>query len=137
MHLRRTLTIMACLGTTLFSASDRARVVASRMIPKFDGGRMKVTLMEVRYGPGEGSPPHTHGCPVLVYVAEGAIQTQVKGEQLAVYKAGESFYEDANGVHMISANASKTEPARFLAYFVCDRDAALSSDVTHAAMGQK
>ena len=51
---------------------------------------------------------------------------QVKGEPEAVYKAGDSFFELANGVHQISANASSTEPAKFIAYFLCDHETELS-----------
>jgi hypothetical protein len=46
---------------------------------------------------------------------------------------GESFYEVPHGVHLVSANAGQTEPATFIAYFVCDRDAPLSSDVPENA----
>jgi hypothetical protein len=35
-------------------------------------------------------------------------------------------------VHALSANASKTEPAKFLAYFVCDHETPLSVDVPQA-----
>jgi len=63
---------------------------------------------------------------VIGYVIEGAVRMQVKGEPEATYKAGQSFYEAPNGVHAISANASKTERARFLAYFTCDRESPLT-----------
>jgi quercetin dioxygenase-like cupin family protein len=115
-------------------AKERARIVVSQPLAKLDGDHLKVTLVEVNYGPGEASMPHSHPCPVIAYVAEGAILSQVKGGAEKVYKAGESFYEPANGVHQVSANASKTEPAKLLAYFVCDRDVPLSVDV---AQGNK
>lgn len=105
---------------------ERARIVVSQPLAKLDGDHLKVTLVEVNYGPGESSMPHSHPCPVIAYVAEGAIRSQVKGGAEKVYKAGESFYEPANGVHQVSANASKTESAKLLAYFVCDRDVPLS-----------
>jgi len=57
---------------------------------------------------------------------EDALRTKVKGETEAVYNVGESFYEAPNGIHAVSANASHNEPARFLAFFVCDHDAPLS-----------
>jgi quercetin dioxygenase-like cupin family protein len=56
----------------------------------------------------------------------GAIRSQVQGEPEAVYGVGESFFELANGVHLMSANASRTEPAKFLAYFLCDHETKLS-----------
>jgi quercetin dioxygenase-like cupin family protein len=106
--------------------SERARIVMAQALPKMDGEQLKATLVEVNYGPGESSEPHSHPCPVIGYVVAGSLRTQVRGEQEAVYTAGESFYEAANGVHVVSANASQTEPAKLIAYFVCDHDAPLS-----------
>jgi quercetin dioxygenase-like cupin family protein len=110
-------------------AKDRARIVLAQALSQMDGAHLKATLVEVDYGPGEASPPHSHPCPVIGYVLEGAIRTKVEGAPEAVYKVGETFYEAANRVHEISANASFTEPARLLAYFICDHDAPLSSAV--------
>ncbi len=106
--------------------SERARIVLAEALPKMDGEHLKATLVEVNYGPGEASAPHSHPCPVVGYVVAGSLRTQVGGEAEAVYKAGESFYEAANGVHAVSANASAVEPAKFMAFFVCDHDAPLS-----------
>lgn len=98
----------------------------SHSLPRLDGANLKVTVVEVTYGPGESSAPHSHPCPVVVCVVEGALRTKVSGETEAVYKVGESFYEAPKGIHAISANASPSKPARFLAFFVCDRDTPLS-----------
>ena len=99
------------------------------VLPKLDGDHLKATVVEVNYGLGESSPPHSHSCAVIGYVIEGTLRTQVKGEPEAIYKAGESFYEAPNGVHAISANASQTKPAKFIAYLVCDHDEPLSTDM--------
>jgi quercetin dioxygenase-like cupin family protein len=111
-------------------AKERARVVLSQPLAKLNGDHLKVVLVEVNYGPGEASPAHSHPCPVVGYVAEGTIRSQVQGQPEKTYHVGETFYEEANGVHAVSANASATEPAKLLAYFVCDHDAALSVNVT-------
>lgn len=112
---------------------QRARVAFTHALPKLDGNQLKATVVEVSYGPGESSPPHSHPCAVIGYVVTGAIRTQVQGESLQVFKAGESFYESPNGVHLVSGNASQTEPAKFLAYFVCDREAPLSSAISETS----
>ncbi len=112
--------------TSSAGGSSRDRTVISRALPSMDGTHLKATVVEVTYGPGESSAPHSHPCPVIGYVLEGAVRTKTRGESEAVYKAGETFYEAPNGVHEISANASSSEPAKFLAYFLCDRDAPLS-----------
>ncbi|SRR6266567_1027177 len=107
-------------------ARERARVVLSRALPRLNGDRLQVHVVEVRYGPGESSPQHSHPCPVIGYVVEGAYRTQVDGETEKIYKAGETFYEAPNGIHLVSANASSTQPVRFIAYFICDHDTPLS-----------
>ena len=119
--------------TKHLGTKERARVALSHALPKLDGKHLKATVVEVHYGPGEFSPPHSHPCAVIGYVVEGALRTQVKGEPEATYKAGESFYEAPNGVHVVSANASQTETATFIAYFVCDHNTPLSSDVPEIA----
>lgn len=108
---------------------ERAQIVLSRALPILDGSHLKAILVEVNYGPGEASPPHSHPCVVIGYVVEGTLRTQVKGEPEMTYKAGESFYEGPNGVHLVSANASSTAPAKLVAYLICDHDAPLSVDV--------
>jgi quercetin dioxygenase-like cupin family protein len=116
-------------STSRGRTKDRARTVLSKPLPKLNGDHLKAVLLEVRYGPGEASSPHSHPCAVIGYVVEGSLRTQVKGEPERIYKAGETFYEAPNGVHLVSANASSTEPAKFVAYLICDRDAPLSVDV--------
>jgi quercetin dioxygenase-like cupin family protein len=106
--------------------SEQARVAFAHQLPHLDGGNLKVTIVEVTYGPGGSSPPHSHPCPVIGYVIAGALRTQVQGERVAIYRAGQTFYEAPNGVHQISANASTTRPVKFLAYFVCDHETELS-----------
>lgn len=113
--------------------SERGRIVLAEALPKMDGEHLKATLVEVNYRPGESSAPHSHPCPVIGYVVAGRLRTQVRGGAEAVYSAGESFYEAAYGVHAVSANASATEPAKFVAFFVCDHDAPLSVAAGDAA----
>lgn len=107
---------------------ERARIAFSHALPELDGRHLKATIVEVTYGPGESSAPHSHPCAVIGTMLEGALRTQVKGEPERIYKAGESFYEAPNGLHQVSANASQQERAKFIAYFVCDREGPLSVD---------
>lgn len=102
------------------------RVLAERMLPPMDGARLRATLAEVSYDPGMSSPAHTHGCPVMGYVLTGAVRFQVNKEPEVLLHAGETFYERPNSLHNISGNASKTEGAKFLAFFVCAGDQQLA-----------
>jgi quercetin dioxygenase-like cupin family protein len=77
---------------------------------------------EVSYAPGEASPAHTHGPVAFIYayVISGAIESKVNDGETRIYRAGESFSEPPGAMHWICRNASKIEPAKFLAVFVTD-----------------
>lgn len=92
----------------------------SHTLPAMDGTHLQVKGVEVTYAPGDASAPHSHPCPVIAYVTQGAIRSKVDDGPEAVYQAGQSFYEPPNGEHRVSANASKAEPAKLLAIFICD-----------------
>ena len=67
-------------------------------------------------------PGHTHAKSAFIYatVLEGAIRSQVNDGPVTTYKAGQSFSELPGDRHGVSANASKTKPAKLLAVFVVD-----------------
>lgn len=90
---------------------------------------LSVEIVEVDYGPGAASPVHTHPCPVIGYVLEGAVRTQVKVGAEAVYTAGQGFYESPNSLHLVSANVRRDQPAKFIAFFVCGHRAPQSKVV--------
>jgi quercetin dioxygenase-like cupin family protein len=98
----------------------------SHSLPQLDGSHLRAIVVEVNYAPGEADKPHSHPCTVIGYVAQGTIRFQVKGGPEGVYKAGESFYEAPNGVHQVSANASDKEPAKLIAFFICDHETPLT-----------
>src|SRR5206468_4500437 len=54
------------------AGDSKDRMVMSHALPRMDGNHLGVTVVEVTYGPGGSSPPHSHPCPVIGYVVEGA-----------------------------------------------------------------
>jgi len=116
-------------GARAQQVETQDRRVLSQALPAMDGRGLRVTVVEVRYAPGGSSRPHRHPCAVVGFVIAGTLRSRVQGEPEALYRAGESFYEAPNGVHLVSANASDRDPVRFLAYFTCDHDAPLSEAV--------
>ncbi len=102
-----------------------ATVAFSTELPNVPGKRL--TAVVVHYAPGEASPPHHHAGSVYAYVLSGAIRSENSATGPAkVYKAGESFFEPPGSLHLVSANASTTEPATLLAIFVADDGAVLT-----------
>jgi glucose/arabinose dehydrogenase/quercetin dioxygenase-like cupin family protein len=103
-------------------AGAAARELVTHSVPPPAGATMQMQVVEVSYEPGGWSESHQHSCPVVGYVLEGAVRMQLAGQPERVYRAGETFTERTTDVHAVSANASDTRPARFLAYFVCSGD---------------
>ena len=72
----------------------------------------------VAFAPGEVSQPHRHNADLFVYVLEGSIITQVKGASSLTVHAGDVFYESPTDIHSVSRNASETQPAKLLVFYV-------------------
>ncbi len=104
------------------TSESKVTLVFDHALPNVPGKSVKGVLVE--YPPGGSSPAHTHPHSAFIYatVLEGAIRSGVNGGPVRVYHAGENFYEEPDAHHDVSANASKTEPARLLAVFVVDSD---------------
>lgn len=80
-----------------------------------------MTALVVDYAPGGKSPSHRHGQAFVVgYVLSGAIRSRVDSGEERVFHAGEYWTEKPGAHHMVSENASNTEPAKLLAIFVAD-----------------
>jgi quercetin dioxygenase-like cupin family protein len=78
-------------------------------------------MLTVEYPPGGASRPHRHDANVFVYVLSGTLRMQVDGQEAVTVKPGETFYESPGDVHRVSANASATEPVKFLVVMVKDK----------------
>ncbi|WP_025090398.1 cupin domain-containing protein [Brucella intermedia] len=100
----------------------KVTLVYEHLLPDVPGKSVKGVLVE--YGPGGYSSAHTHAKSALIYatVLEGAIQSAVNGGETKTFTAGQNFTELPGDQHDVSANASKTEPAKLLAVFVVDTD---------------
>jgi quercetin dioxygenase-like cupin family protein len=117
----------ARLSAAQSTAGTSRPAAFSHALPPLDGSHLHATVLEVNYAPGEADKPHSHPCTVIGYVAQGAIRFRVKGGgPESVFKTGESFYEPPNGVHEVSANASNKEPAKLIAFFICDHETVLT-----------
>ena len=87
-----------------------------------------LTAVVVTYAPAGKSGAHHHAGSVFAYVLSGAIRSESSATgPVKVYKAGESFFEPPGSTHLISENASTTEPASLLAVYVVDDGARLTS----------
>lgn len=81
----------------------------------------EVVMTTIEVPPGASSPPHRHYAQVFVYMLQGRMIMQVKGGPRVTIGPGETFYESPTDIHTVGANASKTEPAKFLAILIKDK----------------
>jgi quercetin dioxygenase-like cupin family protein len=107
------------------SALDRVEPIASYALPNVPGKR--VTIVRVFYGPGGFTRPHRHAGSVTAYVTKGEIRSQLGGGPVEIFAVGQSFFEPPGATHLVSANASNTEPAELIAVFVADEGAQLTT----------
>jgi quercetin dioxygenase-like cupin family protein len=115
---------VAAVGTAsshgAHGAGAKVSLVYEHELPNLPGKSIKGVLVE--YGPGGSSAAHTHPNSAFIYatVIEGAVRSQVNDGPEQVFRAGQNFSENPGDRHGVSANASKTAPAKLLAVFVVD-----------------
>jgi quercetin dioxygenase-like cupin family protein len=113
------------LCMTSASSQDVVEPITSHALPNVAGKR--VTVVRVFYGPGGFTPPHFHSGSVTAYITKGEIRSQLGGGPVETFKVGQSFFEPPGSTHLVSANASNTEPAELIAIFVADEGAQLTT----------
>jgi quercetin dioxygenase-like cupin family protein len=126
----KALALIVCLFVGFAIAAENAPAakvtpIMTRDLEGIAGKEMLVLVVE--YPPGGVSQPHRHNASVFVYVLEGAVTMQVAGNAPVTLKPGETFYEAPGDVHVTSANASSSAPAKFLVYMVKEKGAPAST----------
>jgi quercetin dioxygenase-like cupin family protein len=103
--------VCGVLPVSSANAAD-VRQLMAKPLPELPG--KEAVMVEVSYPPGAKDMVHRHDAHALVYVLEGTIQMQLKGGPQVTLKAGDTFYEGPDDVHVLGRNASNSEPARFV-----------------------
>ena len=117
-----------------FAADTQPSPPSAAVVQLMDKGLIGVPdkellMLTVEYVPGGASLPHRHDAQVFVYVLEGELTMQVAGSPAVMLRAGQTFYENPADEHLISANASKTLPAKILVFIVKDRKAPVTRGI--------
>jgi quercetin dioxygenase-like cupin family protein len=74
------------------------------------------------FAPGQPTGRHLHPVSVVGVVTKGSFVIQVEGQPEHIVKAGEPFFEAANVPTRKFDNASKTEPAEIVGFYLTDSD---------------
>ena len=117
--------IFAAITLFLLSTSALSQTTAEGLFQTdvADVSNQEIVVLEVTYPPGHSSCSHRHNAHTVVYVLEGTVKMAVAGGETLTLGPGEVFYENPDDVHSVSMNASDTEPAKILVYFLKEKDA--------------
>jgi quercetin dioxygenase-like cupin family protein len=118
--------LLALIAAPAARAEGVVTPIRTEKLPNVPG--KSLTAVVVSYAPGGKSASHHHAGSVFAYVLSGSIRSENSATGPArVYKAGETFFESPGSEHLVSENASATEPASLLAVFVADDGAQLTT----------
>lgn len=115
------------MGQAPALAEDAVSVLMKQSLTDMAG--KVATVLTVDYAPGAASGPHVHPGSVFAYVLEGAVVSQLDGGEPITYTKGQSWYESPKTPHIVSKNASKTEPAKLLVLLVSQEGEAIKAPV--------
>jgi quercetin dioxygenase-like cupin family protein len=106
---------------TLLAQQAKVTELLSKDLHNIPGKEGLMILVE--YPPGSSDPIHRHNAHAFLYVLEGTIVMQVKGGKEVTLKAGDTFYEGPDDIHLVGKNASQTVPAKFVVFLVKEKNA--------------
>jgi len=100
------------------AGQEAIRPVMQQAIPELPG--KVVRMVTVSYQPGQASDAHMHPGSVFAYVIRGSVISQLEGQPPRTYRQGEGWYETPGIHHLVSRNASRTEPATLLVWAISE-----------------
>ena len=108
--------LLLAAGGTLAAQEAKVTPLMTKALADYPG--KEVLMATVEYPPGSNDPIHRHNAHGFIYVLEGSIVMQVRGGKEVTLTAGQTFYEGPEDIHIEGRNASKTEKAKFLVFFL-------------------
>ena len=115
------LALTCLMSGALVAQEAKVTELMSKDLTSFPG--KEGLMITVEYPPGSTDPIHRHNAYAFIYVLEGSIVMQLRGGKEVTLTPGQTFYEGPEDVHVVGRNASKTKPAKFVAFFVKDKGA--------------
>jgi quercetin dioxygenase-like cupin family protein len=114
--------LLGCLAAVAMGTEEsKVAPLLSKDLADFPG--KEGVMVTVEYPPGGSDPIHRHNAHAFVYMLEGSVVMQVRGGKEVTLTPGQTYYEGPTDVHVVTRNASKTKPAKFLVFLVKDKGA--------------
>ena len=115
------LILLGLMTGTAMAQEPKVTPLMTKDLAEYPG--KEALMITVEHVPGGSSAVHRHNAHAFVYVLEGSVVMQLKGGEPVTLKAGQSFYEGPDDVHLVDRNASTTEPAKFLVVLIKNKGA--------------
>ncbi|CAN5425103.1 hypothetical protein BH11PSE4_BH11PSE4_10040 [soil metagenome] len=108
-------------------SAETVKPVFQQPLPNIAGKAFSAVTVD--FAPSGRSVPHRHGQAfVYAYVLQGTVRSQLEGQPVQTYVAGQGWHEDPGSHHVLTENPSATKSARLLVIFVADTGVALKTD---------
>jgi len=117
--------VLGLVGGRMLTAQDNLKggTILQRTELKAAPG-WEAILVERVLPPGAASGKHTQSGGEIVYIETGSVIFEAEGKAAKTLKPGEAFTTTAGEVHNVK-NASGSEPAKALAFYVAKKGAKL------------
>jgi quercetin dioxygenase-like cupin family protein len=118
-------------ATAAASASARPaetlKPLLQQALPDVKGKTFTSAVVELP--PNASAAPHRHGQAfVYAYVLEGTVRSKLDDKPVTTFHQGENWVEQPGTDHVLTENASQTEPAKLLVVFVSNTGDKLKVD---------
>jgi quercetin dioxygenase-like cupin family protein len=117
--MKKLLFVLCLMTGSLVAQNANVTPLLTKDMPDVAG--KEASMVIVSYPPGGSSAPHRHNSDLFVYMLEGNMVMQLKGGKEVTIGPGQTFYEGPEDIHVVSKNASATEPAKFLVFSVREK----------------
>ncbi|MGK5740579.1 cupin domain-containing protein [Micromonospora sp. URMC 103] len=122
-----TMTAAAASASASARPTESLKPLLQQALPDVEGKTFTSAVVELP--PDASAAPHRHGQAfVYAYVLEGAVRSKLDDKPVTTYQQGENWVEQPGAHHVVTENASATEPAKLLVVFVSDTGDELKVD---------
>jgi len=114
---------LGLLGGQMSSAQEKSNLKGGKILQRIElkgAPGWEAILVDRTLPPGVESGNHTQSGNEIVYIEKGSVIFETTGKEARTLKPGESFTTVDGQVHNVK-NASKTEPAKALAFYVAKK----------------
>ncbi|CAB3807868.1 hypothetical protein LMG28688_06636 [Paraburkholderia caffeinitolerans] len=111
------------------AGEEAIKPVMQQPIPELPG--KNVDIATVTFAPGQASEPHMHPGSIFAYVTVGHVVSQLEGSPARTYGPGEAWYEPPGAHHLVSRNASDTEPAQIVVFALAGPHDPIKKPISH------